>query len=163
MGINRGKLFEDDIREALLRVPDISLDRMYDQMSGFKGSTNICDFIAYHCPNQFYFECKSCYGNTLSINSNDPKRRYGDISNAQWEGLLKKSEIPGVTAGYFIWFIDHDMTLFVSAQTMKTIKDAGNKSFNINHLKYYNGEFYIVPGKKKRVRFDYDLIDFIGG
>ena len=163
MGVNRGKMFEDDIREALLRVPDMSVDRMYDQMSGFKGSCNICDFIAYHCPNMYYFECKSCYGNTLSINSPDPKRKYGDISNAQWEGLLKKSEIPGVTAGYFIWFIDHDITLFVSAKTMNNLKEAGNKSFNIEHLPEYNGEFYILPSEKKRVRFDYDLTDFIGG
>ena len=163
MGVNRGKMFEDDIREALLRVPDMSVDRMYDQMSGYKGSCNICDFIAYHCPNLYYIECKSCYGNTLSIHSNDQKKKYGAISNNQWEGLLAKSEIPGVTAGYFIWFIDHDMTLFVSAKTMKNLRDAGNKSFNINHLKHYNGEFYIVPSIKKRVRFDYDLTDFIGG
>lgn len=163
MGVNRGKMFEDDIRDALLRIPDMSVDRMYDQMSGYKGSCNICDFIAYHCPHQFYFECKSCYGNTLSIHSNDPKRKYGLISNAQWDGLLAKSEITGITAGYFIWFIDHDMTLFVDAKTMKDIRDAGNKSFNINHLQHYNGNFYIVPGDKKRVRFDYDLTDFIGG
>ena len=163
MGVNRGKMFEDDIREALLRVPDTSVDRMYDQMSGYKGSCNICDFIAYHCPNQFYFECKSCYGNTLSINSNDPKRRYGDISNAQWEGLLAKAEIPGVTAGYFVWFIDHDLTIFITAKTLAAIKFAGKKSLNFNELKDLGGAYYIVPGIKKRVRFDYDLKDFIGG
>ena len=162
MAVNRGKMFEEDIREALLRVPCTSVDRMYDQMSGFKGSSNICDFIAYHYPNMYYFECKSCYGNTLSIHSNDPKRKYGDISNAQWEGLLMKSKYPGVIAGYFVWFIDHDMTIFIHAEDMKALKDTGAKSLNYNKLKDLNGSFYILPGEKKRVRFDYDLWDFIG-
>lgn len=153
-GTNRGKDFEAQIRDALIRVPHTTVDRLPDQMTGYKGSTNICDFIAYHYPHQYYLECKCCYGNTL---------HFSNITETQWSGLLDRAEFPSVVAGYFIWFIDHDITLFVSAKTMKRLRDAGDKSFNINTtLKKLNGDYYIVPGTKKRVLFEYDLRGFLG-
>ena len=45
MVVNRGKQFEDVIKQAFLNVPDVSVDRLHDQMSGYFGSKNICDFI----------------------------------------------------------------------------------------------------------------------
>lgn len=111
---NRGKDFEAQIKEAFEKVPDTSVDRLHDQMNGFKGSTNICDFIAYHYPHQYYIECKCCYGNTLP---------FSNITDRQWKGLLEKSVITGVVAGYMIWFIDHDITLFISAEAMKRLRE----------------------------------------
>lgn len=155
MGENRGKQFEEEIRKSLERVPDTSVDRLHDQMSGFKGSSNICDFVAYHCPDLFYLECKSCYGNTLP---------FSNITDTQWDGLLEKSTYCGVTAGYMIWFIDHDLTVFISARAMKQLKDSGDKSVNYNTFaKKLNGNFYIIPAKKRKILFDYDLKEFIGG
>lgn len=43
MSINRGKDFENVIRQAFEKVPDVSIDRLHDQTTGFKGSQNICD------------------------------------------------------------------------------------------------------------------------
>lgn len=43
MSPNRGKQFENVIREAFERVPNVSIDRLHDQTNGFKGSQNICD------------------------------------------------------------------------------------------------------------------------
>lgn len=43
MAVNRGKQFEDVVREALEKVPGVSIDRLHDQTTGWKGSTNICD------------------------------------------------------------------------------------------------------------------------
>lgn len=161
--VNRGKDLENQIRTAFENVQDTSVDRLPDQMSGYVGSSNICDFVIYHYPHQYYIECKSCYGNTLSINSNNPKHKYGDITNNQWEGLLKKSKITGVVAGYIIWFIDHDITVFISAESMQKLKDFGDKSVHvIKSLQKLNGEWYAIPGKKRRVLFDYDLSEFLG-
>ena len=154
MGINRGKQFEEQIRNALKVVPQTLVVRMYDQMSGFKGSTNICDFVAYHYPHIYLFECKSCYGNTLNFNN---------ITENQWKGLLEVSSYAGVVAGYFIWFIDHDITIFVSADSMQYLKQHGDKSFHVTKsLEKLEGTYYIVPGTKKRILFDYDLREFIG-
>ena len=43
MGGNRGKKFEEVIRESFEKVPNVSIDRLHDQTNGFKGSQNICD------------------------------------------------------------------------------------------------------------------------
>lgn len=43
MAYNRGKKFEDAIRESFEKVPGVSIDRIHDQTTGWKGSTNICD------------------------------------------------------------------------------------------------------------------------
>lgn len=43
MAENRGKQFENVIREAFEKVPGVSIDRLHDQTNGFKGSQNICD------------------------------------------------------------------------------------------------------------------------
>jgi len=43
MAVNRGKDFENVIREVFEKVPGVSIDRLHDQTTGFKGSQNICD------------------------------------------------------------------------------------------------------------------------
>lgn len=43
MTINRGKQFEDVIKKSFLKVPNVSIDRLHDQTTLYKGSTNICD------------------------------------------------------------------------------------------------------------------------
>lgn len=43
MAVNRGKDFENVVRTAFEKVPNVSIDRLHDQTTGWKGSTNICD------------------------------------------------------------------------------------------------------------------------
>ena len=45
MATNRGKQFEEVIKEAFESIPDVSIDRLHDQTTGYRGSSNICDFI----------------------------------------------------------------------------------------------------------------------
>ena len=161
MAYNRGKQFGDVIREAFEKVPGVSIDRLHDQTTKFKGtSANICDFIVYREPYEYYIECKSVHGNTLSIHSNDPKHKYGNISNTQWEGLLEKSKIEGVTAGIICWWIDKDVTLFLPIQILYQLRRTNNKSvrYDINE---YIGNVVELNGKKKRVFFDYDMEEFL--
>ena len=48
MAVNRGKQFEDVFRKDWKQsFPDTFLLRLPDQTSGFYGSRNLCDFIAY--------------------------------------------------------------------------------------------------------------------
>ena len=158
MAVNRGKKFEDAIRESFEKVPGVSIDRLHDQTTHYKGSTNICDFIVYREPYEYYFECKSVHSNTLSIHSNDPKHKYGNISNAQWEGLLEKSQIEGVTAGIICWWIDKDVTKFIPIQVLEMIRSEGFRSirFDIETKTTID-----IQGKKKRVFFEYDMEKFL--
>jgi hypothetical protein len=164
--VNRGKDFEGQVQAGFELIPGVSIDRLPDPMAGYAGVKNICDFIVYKHPLQYYIECKSCYGNTMSIHSNDPKKKYGNITNNQWEGLLEKSQIPGVKAGILVWFIDHDETYWIDIRLLQRHRDAGHKS-----ISYYCDFVDLMPetdelwsrivGKKRRVLFDYDFTDFL--
>lgn len=149
MAISRGKQFETVIREAFEKVPDVSIDRLHDQTTGFKGSQNICDFIVYKEPYEYYFECKSVHGNTLS---------FSNITETQWNGLLEKSKIEGVFAGVICWWIDKDLTKFISIREFDRLRMAGFKSVRFDYDNYYVAE---IKGKKKRVFFEYDMEAFL--
>ena len=152
MSQNRGKQFENVIRKAFESVPNVSVDRLHDQTNGFKGSQNICDFIVYKEPYEYYIECKSVHGASLP---------FRNITDTQWEGLLEKSEIEGVYAGIICWFIDKDITLFIPIQTLNDEKRAGKKSVRYDSLDIWvNYEAIEIKGKKKRVFFDYIMEDF---
>ena len=144
---NRGKDFEQVIKKAFASVPNVSVDRIPDQMSQYKGSTNICDFIVYRKPYQYYIECKCVYGNTFPLSR---------ISQAQAEGLLKKAEIDGVKAGVIVWWIDKDVTRYIPIWQIECIKQNGYKSIHWNTA----CESVWLQGKKSRVYFSYDMEQF---
>lgn len=149
MPVNRGKKFEDVIREAFEKVPGVSIDRLHDQTTHYKGSSNICDFIVYREPYEYYFECKSVHGNTLP---------FSNITETQWNGLLEKSKIEGVFAGVICWWINKDVTKFISIREFDRLRMAGFKSVRFDYDNYYVTE---IKGKKKRVFFEYDMEDFL--
>jgi len=160
MAENRGKKFENVIRKAFEKVEGVSIDRLHDQTTGFAGSTNICDYIIYKKPFEYYVECKSVHGNTLSIHGTDEKHKYGNITNTQWEGLLEKSKIKGVFAGILCWWVDKDVTLFIPIQTLyiwRTQTEVKSVRYDI-----YQKDLDVlkIDGKKKRVFFDYDMGSF---
>jgi len=159
MTVNRGKRFEKVIEEAFMKVPGVSIDRLHDQTTGFAGSTNICDYIVYKKPFEYYIECKSVHGNTLSIHGTDDKHRYGNITNKQWEGLLEKSKIKGVYAGIICWWIDKGVTKFIPIQALEFMHRNGYKSIRYDSGVPFGCEYYMIPieGDRKRVFFDYDM------
>jgi len=149
MAENRGKKFENVVRTAFEKVEGVSIDRLHDQTTGFKGSTNICDFIVYREPYEYYFECKSVHGASLP---------FSNITETQWNGLLEKSKIEGVFAGVICWWIDKDVTKFIPIQSLQWNKENGYKSIRFNH----NGtSIKEIKGKKKRVFFEYDMKEFL--
>lgn len=160
MGVNRGKEFEDVIRKAFERVPNTSVVRLPDPVQGYLGVRNHCDFIVYHKPYEYHIECKSVHGNTLSIYSNDPKKKYGNITNNQWEGLMEKSMLDGVFAGIICWWVDKNTTVYIPIGQLQREREAGKKSVRWDCV--LNSDFQCIPiaGTKKRVFFDYDMDAF---
>ena len=148
MAVNRGKQFEDVVREAFEKVPGVSIDRLHDQTTHYKGSSNICDFIVYREPYEYYFECKSVHGNTLP---------FSNITDIQWKGLLEKSKIEGVHAGIICWFVDKNDTRFFPIQYLQKYKQLGCKSV----AAFDESDDIVHPieikGKKKRVFFEYNM------
>ena len=153
MAVNYGKKFEDVVREAFEKVPGVSIDRLHDQTTKFKGtSANICDFIVYREPYEYYFECKSVHGNTLS---------FRNISATQWNGLLEKSKIEGVFAGIICWWIDKNITLFLPIEELELAKQHGWKSIRYDIIQDSGVIVVEIKGKKKRVFFEYNMEGFL--
>ena len=152
MAENRGKKFERVIREAFEKVPDVSIDRLHDQTNGFKGSQNICDFIVYKEPYEYYIECKSVHGASLP---------FSNITDTQWNGLLEKSKIEGVFAGVICWWIDKDVTKFIPISILQVLQERGCKSYKFNEF-YWQDDIEVIElkGKKKRVYWEYDMEEF---
>lgn len=152
MSQNRGKQFEEVIKKSFEKIPNVSVDRLHDQTTGYLGSKNICDFIVYKKPYEYYIECKSVHGNTFP---------FSNITDNQYKGLLEKSKIKGVIAGLMVWWIDRDVTAFVPIQFIEWQKTLERKSLPYglaDEVEFENWMSCItIPGKKKRVFFDYDM------
>ena len=149
---NRGKQFEERFKEDWIRtMPESSIDRIYDQVSGNKTISNISDFIGYKKPNIFYLECKSTRENTFNFKK-----------LTQYEKLTGKVGIPGVRTGVVIWFILHDRVIYVPIKTITKMKEDGLKSVNIREIDNTDYRFINIPSKKLRVFMESDysvLID----
>ena len=155
MTYNYGKKFEDVVREAFEKVPGVSIDRLHDQTTKFKGtSANICDFIVYREPYEYYFECKSINRGAFP---------FSNITDTQWNGLLQKSQIEGVFAGIIVWFIKDEVTCFIPIQLLVELKNGGHKSINVkdvDNFVYELGGAFKLVGKKKRIFYEYDMVEF---
>ena len=153
MSVNRGKQFENIIKESFEKVKGVSVDRLHDQTTGYLGSTNICDFIVYKKPYEYYIECKTIQGNRFP---------FCNITNKQWSGLVEKSTIPGVKAGIICWWKDCDVTRFIPIQVIQLMIKDNKQSirFDAQVSSIFKHQIIDIPGKKKRVFFDYDMTKF---
>ena len=145
MSINQGKAFEQKFKEDFLKLPNSSLDRLIDVMSGYKYISNISDYIGYIFPNIFYLELKSIKGNTFPL-----------VNLTQYDKLIKKAGIKGVRTGVIIWFRDHDRVLYVPIRTIEQLKKDDKKSVNIRTIFEEGYRTFEIPSKKKRVFLDSD-------
>ena len=145
---NRGKEFEQKIKEAIEVIPDTSIDRLPDPTNGYMGVRNVCDFMVYKKPYQYYLECKCTHENTM---------HFSHIRDNQWHGLSKKAKIEGVVAGLIIWFILRDRTVFIPISRLEWLKDHDFKSVAWD-LDY--DDVFEIKGRKQRIFYEYDMIDF---
>lgn len=154
---NKGKQFEGKIFEAFEKSGAL-IERLPDQVSRFKGSTNPSDFIVYQYPNLCYIECKSTESGSLNFDK-----------ITQWQDLLERSKIPGVVAGVIIWFINNDFTTFVDIRLLECMKQEGYKSVPWDCRWAIDADITItgwsdywchIKGVKKRVYYDYDMTSF---
>ena len=138
---NRGKKFEERFRTDFENsFPNGTIDRIYDQVSGYKTISNVSDFIGYNKPHIFYLECKSTHENTFNFHN-----------LTQYEKLTGKVGIPGVRVGVVIWFIEHDRVIYVPIKTITKMKEDGLKSVNIRTIDDSEYKFYNAPSEKLRV------------
>ena len=143
MSRDRGKEFELKFKKDFIRtVPDSSIDRIYDSVSGYKSVSNIADFICYKFPNLFFIELKSCKGASLPF-----------LNITQYDKLKDKVGILGVRAGVILWLYEKDIVMYIPISTITKMKNDGKKSVGLKAIKEgYN--IKIIPSVKKRVFMD---------
>ena len=121
-----GKEAEKKIQEWLDRPEDgYSFDRIPDQMTGFYGSKNICDFSCFKSPFMYYIESKATWNDRFDFSM---------ITDTQREGLLKKSRIPFVRGIVIVLFASYKRAFMIDIRSIVKSIESGNKSVNINRL-----------------------------
>lgn len=147
--MNIGKRFEQNFKEDFLKIPNSTIDRLYDTAYGYKSISQISDFIGYVYPNIFYLECKEHKGNTFPLSN-----------LTQYTKLKEKVGIPGVRVGVIIWFSDHDKILYIPISTVTKMLQFSKKSINIKDLNDEEYAVYDIPVVKKKVflNADYSIL-----
>lgn len=144
MAGNYGKPFEQKFKKDFLKtMPNSTIDRLYDTMSGYKAISQISDFIGYSYPCIYYLECKSHKGASIPFDN-----------ITQYSKLLQKVGIPGVRCGVILWLIDKDVVYYIPVSTIQQMKKDGKKSVGVSAFGNYN--IIEIPSVKKRVFMDSD-------
>lgn len=126
-----GKKAEQKIKQWLDKPESgYSFDRIPDQMSGFYAvSRNICDFICYKHPYQYYIESKSTWHDRFDFSM---------ITDTQYQGLLDKSNIDGCFGLIIILFATYQRAFILDIRDIDSVKSSGVKSINIKKISKWN-------------------------
>lgn len=150
MAVNKGKQFEERFKKDWLEsFPNSALTRLYDQVSGYKeASRNICDFICYNHPYQFFIECKSHKGASIPFDK-----------IPQYDKMVKVVGIKGVRAGVVLWLYDKDKVFYIPISTITEMKKDDKKSIGLKAVEEgYN--IIEIPSEKLRtfMKSDYSCL-----
>lgn len=144
-----GKKAEQKIKKWLDRPQDgYCLDRIPDQMTGFYGSRNICDFILFKTPNFYYIESKATWSDRFD---------FSRITEYQYENLLKKSAIPNVYGAVIVLFASVQRAFIFNIQDIHhLIVNEKKKSLNIKKVKQWTIPYHEIETiASKKTILDY--------
>lgn len=148
-----GKKAEEKIKQWVDKPENgYSFDRFYDQMTGyFMTSRNICDFVCYKYPNQYYIESKATY---------EDRFNFSMLTETQHDGLLEKSKIPGVYGLVIVLFATYQRAFIINIKDIKKLEDSNKKSLNIKKINKWDipyAEIPTLPSRKSLLDYDGDL------
>lgn len=146
-----GKQAEAKIEKWLNRPDEgYSFDRIKDQMTGYWGSKNICDFTCFRSPYLWYIESKATWEDRFDFNK---------ITETQHDGLLDKSRIHNVFGVVIVLFVSYKRAFIIDINEIDRLIQSGKKSINIKKidswgLKY--SEIPTIPNNRKK------MLDYTG-
>lgn len=145
-----GKQAEQRIKEWLDRPEEgYCFDRIPDQMTGFYGSSNICDFILYKYPYIYYIESKATW---------EDRFNFSMLTQKQHDGLFEKSKIPGVFGYVIVLFASYRRSFLIPIESIVKLEEEGKHSLNIQKIDKWNIEFQeikTIPNNRKKL-LNYD-------
>ena len=149
---NLGKKAEGKIKEWLDRPEDgYSFDRIKDQMTGFYGSSNICDFTCFKSPYLYYIESKATWEDRFDFNM---------LTQTQHDGLLDKSKISNVFGIVIVLFASYKRAFIFDIRHIAKLESEGIKSLNIKKIDKWiipYQEIQTVPSRKQLLDYTGDL------
>lgn len=153
-----GKKAESKIRSWLSKPEEgISFDRLPDQLSGYYGSKNICDFICFKSPYMYYIESKATEQDRFDLSM---------ISDYQYYHLLEKSMIKNVFGLVVILFATQKRAFIVDIREIEKLKSSGIKSFNIKKILSWDFKYVeipTVPSRKELLDYTGDINELVQG
>lgn len=147
-----GKKAETKIKEWLDHPEEgFCFDRIPDQLTGFFGSCNICDFTLFKSPNYYYIESKATY------NDNFP---FSMITEYQYTHMLEKSAISNVKSYVVVLFASYQKAFIFDIKDIDNqVKSGGAKSLNIKKQSKWTIpyiEIRTVPSRKQLLDYSFD-------
>lgn len=166
--MNAGKIFESDFEKS---VPDnVLLYRLHDPAQSFGINSrklrfslkNSFDFILFNpvSRNLYALELKTVKDNSISFER--CKTDKGKIHLHQIEGLRKWDMYDGTICGIIIEFRKTPTTVFVKISDFeKLISITNKKSISLNDIMNSGLDYVVIPQKKLRTRYRYDIQSFL--
>lgn len=148
MNDNLGKKAEVKIKEWLDKKDQgYCFERIPDQLTGFYGSKNICDFYLYIWPNFYYIESKATWKDSFAFNM---------LTENQREKMSEKSKIYGVYSIVIVLFASYKRAfMFKVSDIVESLSSTDNrKSLNIKHIDKWHipyVEIPTIPSKRKQI------------
>lgn len=157
MSENIGKKAEKKISDWLDRPSEgYCFDRIKDQMTGFFGSTNICDFTLFKYPYFYYIESKA---------TENDRFEFSMLSDTQYKGLLKKSKIANVHGLVIVVFVLEKRAFVLNIQDINWMENKLNKhSLNIKKIGKWPipyKEIQTIPSRKLLLDYTGDIEQYI--
>ena len=151
-----GKKAEQKIRQWLNR-PDEGYDfnRIPDNMNGFYGSRNICDFDLYKAPNKYYIESKSTWHSRFDFSM---------ITDYQLENMLKKSQIENVRSIVIVLFVNYQRAFIFDIRDIQEQIESGKKSVNITKIANWTipyKEIRTIPSRKQMLDYEGEIEEYL--
>lgn len=150
MSASLGKKAEQKIKEWLDKPESgYSFDRIPDQLGGFYGGRNICDFVCFKSPYMFYIESKE---------TEHDRFEFSRITDVQYAGLLKKSRIENCFGLVFVLFSSYKRCFIFRIQDIDSLVKSGTKSVNVKKVDKWKIPFAEIPTVPSRKQ----LLDYTG-
>ena len=114
-------------------------------MTGFWGSTNICDFILYKFPYMYYLESKATW---------EDRFNFSMLTEKQHDGLLEKSKIEGVFSYVVVLFATYKRAFLIDIKDIKKLEEKDKHSLNIKKIDKWGipyKEIMTVPNSRKQL------------
>lgn len=164
---NIGKVFETQFKKS---TPDYALIyRLPDSAQSFGGSNNLrfsrknpFDFLLWDSERRILYalELKTVEGKSISFERNKDEK--GKIHYHQIAGLNKWNKYNGIICGFIIEFRAIETTIFIDIEDFnKLISLIDKHSFNFEDLKMYKIPYIVIPQKKLKTNYRYDIDKFL--